>query len=191
MSAEFPWEPFGLDDAVKLMFGFPAPWWIAGGWAIDLHAERQTREHSDVDLVVLRSNQLLIRDLVPGWDVQAAEGGKLEPWTEPLEPPRGSLWARSDPEGPWQIQFLLAEHDGDVWVFRHDTALRLPIAEIVLRNRDGIPYLRPEIVLLNKARNVRERDEIDFANTLPLLGDDARAWLRDRLPRGHPWSRRL
>lgn len=190
MSA-FSWEPLDLDVAVDLMIGFPAPWWIAGGWAIDLFAERVTREHSDVDFVVLRANQLLIRDALPGWDVQVAHDGRLEPWTEPLAPPRGGLWARSAADGPWQVQFLLAEHDGDVWVFRHDATLRMPLSDIVLRNRDGIPYLRPELVLLNKARRPRERDELDFETTLPLLNGNARAWLHDRLPREHPWRRRL
>src|SRR6266542_3953897 len=93
--------------------------------------------------------------------------------------------------GPGEVPVLLAEHDGDVWVFRRDATLRMPLSDIVLRNRDGIPYLRPELVLLNKAHRPRERDELDFETTLPLLNGNARAWLHDRLPREHPWRARL
>jgi hypothetical protein len=31
------WEPLTVDDVVEVMAGVAAPWWIAGGWAIDLH----------------------------------------------------------------------------------------------------------------------------------------------------------
>ena len=35
----------------------PMPWFVAGGWAIDLYVGRVTRDHSDVDLVIARSDQ--------------------------------------------------------------------------------------------------------------------------------------
>ena len=63
----------------------------------------------------------------------------------------------------------------------------MPLADAVLRTRLGVPYLRPEVLLLNKSHNVRDRDELDFAAVLPLLDDEARAWLQDSLPLGHAW----
>lgn len=191
MSEAFNWEPLSLDDAVALMYGFPAPWWIGGGWAIDIFADRITREHEDVDVVVRASNQLLLRRQLPSWDLQVAHRGRLTPWVDPITPLEGSLWARSDPAGPWQVQFLLAAHDGDEWVFRHDESIRLPLADAILRSPDGIPYLRPELVLLNKSRRPRERDELDFATVLPLVDDLARERLRAWLPRQHVWRARL
>ena len=35
----------------------PAPWFIAGGWAIDLFLGRKTREHADVDFALSRLDQ--------------------------------------------------------------------------------------------------------------------------------------
>jgi len=191
MSEQYPWQPLTLDEAVKVMIGYAGPWWVAGGWAIDLHVERLTREHADVDLVVLRDNQSLLRRFLSDWDVRVAHRGRLEAWDGFVVPPRHGLWARRDPEGAWELEFLLAETEGDTWVSRHDDSIRLPLGDVVLRNVEGIPYLRPELVLLHKSRNPRERDEWDLEAVLPLLSGDARAWLRDRLPREHAWRDRL
>ena len=187
MSDAFPWEPLSLEEAINVMVGYPGPWWVAGGWAIDLHVERLTREHADVDLVVLRANQPLLRKLLADWDVRVAHRGTLEEWNGFVVPPRHGLWARREPGGPWELEFLLAETEGDTWVSRHDASIRMPLGEVVLRNPEGIPYLRPELVLLHKSRNVRERDDWDFENVLPLLSADSRAWLRERLPDDHRW----
>jgi hypothetical protein len=152
-----PWEPFRVEDAVRLLVGFPAPWWVAGGWAIDLHVERQTREHDNVDVVVLRESRPRAREL----------------------------------DRPAELVFHLADHDGETVYAGPDETLRIPLAELVLRTADGVPYLRPEHVILHKSRTLRDRDEWDFENALPLLSGDARAWLRDRLPEEHPWRQRL
>ena len=47
-------------------------------------------------------------------------------------------------------------------------------------------YLRPEIVLLFKARHAREKDQQDFDATLPVLGAVQRGWLREWLVVVHP-----
>ena len=190
---EWWWEPVGLEEAAALMDGFPVPWWVAAGWAIELHVGRQIREHSDVDILVLRDDQEAIRAQLPGWDVQIARGGRLEPWPEGtrVELPRSGLWARSDPDGPWQLQFLLAEREGDTWWFRRDPRIRLPLGEIGLRSPGGIPYLRPEVTLLFKSKDPRERDETDLAAVLPLLEGAARNRLAEWLPPDHPWRNRI
>jgi Aminoglycoside-2''-adenylyltransferase len=191
VTANWWWEPLGLDESVALMHGYPWPWWIGGGWAIDLHVGSETREHSDVDIVVRRADQPSLRDHFAGWDVQVAHSGALEPWTAPIDFPRNGLWARRDPSGPWELQFLLATTEGDEWVYRYDSSIRFPLRDIVLAGRDGIPYLRPELVLLNKSRKTRERDDADFASVLPLLDDEARKRLLVWLPQDHAWRDRL
>jgi len=37
-------------------FGFP--WFIAGGWAIDLFLNRETRLHEDIEIGIYRKNQM-------------------------------------------------------------------------------------------------------------------------------------
>jgi hypothetical protein len=190
---EWPWDPLGLDDAVALMEGFPGPWWVAAGWAIELYAGRAVREHRDVDILVLRDDQAAIRSQLPEWDVRIAHAGRLEPWPRGarIELPRSGLWARNDPSGPWQLQFLLAERDGGDWWFRRDPAIRLPLDEIGLRSAGGIPYLRPELSLLFKSRDPRPQDAADFDAVLPLLDVTARSRLGAWLPVDHPWRTRI
>jgi hypothetical protein len=191
VSEKLDWDPLGLDEAAELMRDFPAPWWIVGGWAIDLFVGRETRDHSDVDVVVRRADQELLRERFTSWDVQVAHNGKLEPWAGYLEPPRSGLWARADASGPWQLQFILAQHDGDDWLYRHDESIRLPLDEVVLRDSADIPFARPEIVLLSKARLVRDQDDRDFETALPLLDDTSRSRLLAWLPADHVWRARL
>lgn len=82
----------------------------------------------------------------------------------------------------------------NVALFRRDHDVRLPIADIDLRSANGIPYLAPEVVLLYKAKQQREHDELDLAAALPLLSPRQRGWLRagiERVHPGHPWLDRL
>jgi hypothetical protein len=84
--------------------------------------------------------------------------------------------------------------EGDTWICRRDSRIRLPRARLVERTGDGIPYAAPEIALLFKAKAVRAKDEEDFASVLPLLESSRRRWLADALRLvhpGHPWLEAL
>ncbi|MDP6778940.1 MAG: hypothetical protein QGI83_19460, partial [Candidatus Latescibacteria bacterium] len=52
------WDPMSVEDVADLMSDIDLPWWIAGGWAIDLFLERQTRDHGDTDILIRREDQL-------------------------------------------------------------------------------------------------------------------------------------
>jgi hypothetical protein len=87
---------------------------------------------------------------------------------------------------------MLLDTDGDGWVFKRDPAIRGPVAALGLRTPDGVPYLRPEIQLLYKAKpETLAKDQADFDLTLPELPGEARAWLlaglEKRFPGGHEW----
>jgi hypothetical protein len=62
----FAWEPASLVDVVALFRDFMAPWWVSGGYAIELAVGRSYREHGDVDISVLRRDHLEIRSLLAG-----------------------------------------------------------------------------------------------------------------------------
>ena len=70
----------------------------------------------------------------------------------------------------------------------------MPYAELIRLTDDGIPYLRPDVALLFKAKAAREKDEDDFAAVLPRLSvaerATLRAWLASVHP-GHAWLARL
>jgi hypothetical protein len=85
--------------------------------------------------------------------------------------------------------------DGDTRICRRDERIRLRYDEVVVRTDDGIPYLRPEITLLFKAKHAHEpKNESDFAAVLPLLDQPRRRWLVDAIALahpGHPWIARI
>jgi hypothetical protein len=80
---------------------------------------------------------------------------------------------------------MLQPGNAQTWMFRRDPTLRAPRSRMI-GTRDGIPFLKPEGVLLYKAKARRPKDEADFSVCLPLLDDAARGWLGEALAHAHP-----
>jgi hypothetical protein len=49
---------------------FSAPWWIAGGWAIDLYLGCVSRTHHDIDVLILRRDQVLLHAALGGFELK-------------------------------------------------------------------------------------------------------------------------
>lgn len=192
-----PWESAQPREAAALFSVMPCPWWIAGGYAIELAAGRPVREHGDIDVLVLRPDHLHIQQALPGWQWWAADPpGTLRPWRpgERLPAAIHDIWCRPGPDQPWRIQVMIDESGGGDWISRRDPGIRRPIQGIGRTSTDGISYLTPEIQLFYKARNHRPKDETDFTAVLPVLTEDQRRWLNDAIARTvgeHPWRDRL
>jgi hypothetical protein len=80
------------------------------------------------------------------------------------------------------------------WVCRRDERIKLPYNELIEHTGDGIPYMRPEVVLLFKAKRTRPKDEQDLSDALPLLDAARRGLLADWIALvhpGHAWLARL
>jgi hypothetical protein len=96
---------------------------------------------------------------------------------------------------PLALRRLREPSDGDTWICRRDPKIRLPYGQVIERAADGIPYGRPEIILLYKAKHaLRERDQRDFEAVLPDLEPERRRWLAEALDLvhpGHAWLRHL
>jgi hypothetical protein len=80
------WEEFDPSRLLEVMGDFDAPWWVAGGWALDLWMERHTRPHQDVDVAILRGDQQKLYTSLSQWELYyAAPDHRLLP----LGPIRG------------------------------------------------------------------------------------------------------
>ncbi|MFE0644116.1 nucleotidyltransferase domain-containing protein [Streptomyces sp. NPDC058877] len=182
-----------------LFAGADFPWWIAGGYAIELAVGRELRAHGDLDVLALRRDQALVRAALADWDLYVADPpgrGELRPWHpgEVLRPPLHDVWCRRTPEAPWSVQLMLDEAEGGWWVSRRTPEVRLPIDRLGRTGGTGIPYLAPEVQLFYKAKASRDKDACDFEAVLPLLDAAARAWLVGAIgvvEPHHPWLRRL
>ena len=192
--AEDPFAP--VMKVAALFAGYPRPWFIAGGWAIDLFLGRVTRDHADTDVAVLRRDQRDLRSHLALWEFDKVVDGRREGWREgeSLNLPIHELRARPPSGTPREIEILLNESKDDEWVFRRDVRITQPLSKASFITRSGIPCLDPAIVLLFKAKTPVAKDLADFDQVGPHLGVERRLWLRHALEighPGHPWIARL
>jgi hypothetical protein len=182
-------------SAVHAYFAdYPGRYWIAGGWALDLFADRVRRPHTDVDVLVLARDLDLVAATftTPRPTLENPNTGERRAW-QPGETltPGPDVLAFPDDLFPSPVRVVLAASDGDDWVYhRGRGTLRRPLDEITLTTADGIPYLAPEIVLLFKSRSDRAKDNADFNDVAAALHPARRAWLHQHIaPRyaDHPW----
>ena len=199
-----PWQSWQPEEVTRLFSSLTVPWWIAGGWALDLFLGVQTRVHEDIDILFLRRDQRAIRTLLHGWDVQEAHPELLpgpwpfQEWKQDAFLPAAvhDIWCRPHARDPWAwaLQLMVTDASDDQWIFRRTAQIHGPLATLGRVTRDGIPYLAPEIQLLYKAKGLRPKDEADFARTLPALDGQSRQWLAQSLALvhpGHAWLTKL
>ena len=177
------WESLHPRDATDILRSLDAPWWIAGGWSLDLFLGTQLRPHKDLDVAVLRRDQRRVFDSLPGWELAVSHGGTLEPWDGSLLPAdRHGLWARPRGAERWQLELVLDEADGETWRYRRDPRVTRPLASLGAAGS----ALPPEIALLYKARDPGH--ERDWDAVVPQLDEPARAWLVGAVATAHPES---
>jgi hypothetical protein len=193
-----PWEPMVPAEVTDLLNRAACPWWIAGGWAIDLHLGRQTRAHEDIDVLILRDDQMAMQEALRGWDLQAADPpGILRRWRpgEVLPAAVHDIWCRRTPNSPWSLQIMIDDASDGIWKYRRDTRVERPVEELDGNACNGDPrVLTPEVQLLQKSKTPRPKDEADFLAVNEGLGPHQRAWLLQSLALtspNHHWLTQL
>ena len=174
------------------MAGFTGDWWVAGGRALEAWTG-VTREHDDLDLGILRADlPLLRRHVAERYHVWAAFTGALRPvWpsdADDLPEGCGQVWLRPDARSPWEYDVLLNPGEPGQWVNRRWPGMSLPLAEATWA-RDGVRYLQPEIVLLFKARHLRDKDRRRLRRRPAAAGGAATGVAAPGAPAGAPGAR--
>jgi hypothetical protein len=201
------WDAWHPEEAAGRLAGIEAPWYVAAGWALELFLGEQRREHEDLEIAVPCER---FGEVVAALD--ALEFHAVSP--DPAKPQRadgrgctlatpialaGALlesshetWALDRAAGAWRLDVFREPSDGDTWISRRHERIRMPYERLIERTSEGIPYARPEVVLLFKAKHAdRPKDEADFAAVAPLLEPERRRWLADALELTHPGHRWL
>jgi hypothetical protein len=190
------WQPLSLDDLKSLFAKSEKPYWVSGGWAIDLFLGRQTRPHDDLDISIARSDLGYFQQLLIGWDLQIEDppsSKKLRPLMdhEVLESPYYNIWSRKDSGGPWNLQIMICDFGSGEWIYRRNRAIRGPIAEFGWRSKDGLDILSPVIQLLYKSRSPRDKDLQDLDICLQVFDQQQRDRLVELITldsgETHPW----
>ncbi|MEH7610154.1 nucleotidyltransferase domain-containing protein [Gottfriedia acidiceleris] len=171
---------------LKRMKDFNKGWYIAGGWAIDLFLGKQTRNHYDIEIAIARKDQLYLKEYLHNWTFNKVIKGVLSTWeNEYLELPIHEIHGKND-ETKDELEVLLNEIELNDWKFRRDESITCKLDSFYRVTNEGIPYLNPEIVLLYKVRNTREKDHQDFKNVKDYLNLSQKTWLRESILIHHP-----
>lgn len=186
------WDAWRPEQVNRLLAGVEAPWYVAAGWAIDLFLGGRRREHEDLEIAVPQARFAELQSALPGLEIFVIDDGRAWPIAEkPVTLETHQTWIREPATGLWRFDVFREPSDGDTWICRRDASLRMPYERLIERTRDGIPYGRPEVVLLYKAKHTRPKDDEDFAAVLPRLEPERRRWLREALELVHPAHRWL
>ena len=168
----------------QILNGYQHLWMVAGGWAIDLFLNRETRTHHDIEIAIPRKDQLKIKAYLADWNLQCVQSHQFYDWEHGhfLELPIHEIHGQFKEE---KIEVLLNEIEGDTWKFRRVLEIEYPLSKTVLISATGIPILAPEIVLLYKAKNPRTKDHSDFLQIIGLLDSEKQQWLKAAIKRTH------
>jgi hypothetical protein len=186
------WRPEEI--AIRLAY-VDVPWYVAGGWAIDLFLGVERRLHEDLEIGIPADRFNSVAAALPELDWFTVGDGLAWSFPDPDGRDRfcehHQTWGRDRDSHRWRVDVMREPHDGELWIARRDARIRLPYAELTQRTEAGIPFCVPEVELLFKARATRPKDEGDFAAVLPHMTARSRAWLRDSLQLVHPGHRWL
>jgi len=176
-------EPCLRVKAIMNKYGYP--WFIAGGWAIDLFLNRETREHEDIEIGIYRKNQMQLYRYFGKQKKYYIDNtshiGKKERrvWNkEYLRLPIHEVYVEY--EG-LEIEVLLNEKYEDNWIYRLNEKIKLNEEKAILYNEKEIPFLCPEIVLLHKSKHMRDKDIADISNASKKMDESQKKWLMDNI----------
>jgi hypothetical protein len=185
------WDAWRPEQVARLLEGVRAPWYVAAGWAIDLFLGEERRAHEDLEIAVPKTRFAEFADALRGFELFVIDGpGRALPLAAAHHrlDATHQTWVREPAAGCWRLDVFREPSHGDTWICRRHASIMLPYRRVIEWTDDGIPYGRPEVILLFKAKWAHEeKNESDFAATLPRLDRERRRWLRDALELVHPF----
>ena len=174
------WDAWSPEEVSRRLARVEAPWYVAAGWALDLFLGGQRRDHDDIEIAVPGARLDEFTSVFDGFELHTISAHQT--------------WVREPETGLWRLDIFGEPSDGDMWVFRRDERIRLLYDHVIEHTANGLPYGRPEIILLFKAKHARPKDEDDLAAALPRLDSARRVWLTTAVELAHPghaWLGRL
>ncbi len=190
----YAWDAWRPEDAYRRLANVAAPWCVAAGWAVDLFLGGGHREHEDLEIAAPGARFTEVVAALPELEFFAIvdrQARSIDEGEAVLRPPSHQTWGLDRAAGVWRIDIFREPSDGDTWLSRRDESIQLPYDQLVERTAAGIPYVRPEIALLFKAKHARPKDDADLAAALAVLESRRREYLAELIERVHPGHRWL
>ncbi len=186
------WDAWAPELLFERLRNQSLPWYVVGGWALDLWHGYQTRDHEDLEFCVLSEDVDLFRAQLCELDFFEVRDGTFT-YLAPGMRPRSDttqLWGADTANGRWRVDMMIEHGTVEDWIYKRDPSFRLPRSTAIRETPNGIPYLAPALALLFKAKHVRAKDAQDFQAALRKLGDQEKShlsgWLEAMYPR-HEW----
>ena len=119
-----PWNAWTPDQAAARLQGIsstdgrPIRWATAGGWALDLFLGRVTRDHEDLEIVVLNDDVQAVLDAFAGpqWRWNVPHDGWVHPLDSPAYIETHQTWLWSQTANAFVLDVFRNKHDGDTWI---------------------------------------------------------------------------
>ncbi|HXH77525.1 nucleotidyltransferase domain-containing protein [Nocardioides sp.] len=182
------WDPLDPTTIAAFMDRFDRPWWVIGGWSIEAFTG-VPRQHEDMDISILSSDveefRLFLDDRYTPWNVD-------DGWFRPFDArftdvrPDSQVWVRRDAQSPWILDVPFTPDTDGRWTNKRHLAHTEDVDDVTWVAPDGLRYARPEVTLMFKAAQSREKDRQDAEVALPMLDAGARRWLSDAIARFAP-----
>lgn len=210
-----------INNLLQFLDPFEAEWFVSGGWAIDIHLNRITRQRCDLDISVAFSDRQKCIEffLKKGWRIEGKLAGgfktlrKLVDYQDDIQYfwsfPEGAKFVGEyvDNNGNRRIAYNRDyQHELDYievffdliednhFVFREAPQVNRHEKEAILE-KEGVRYLAPEVILLLKSSRLSEKNNMDFDAVIGSLGSEAIVWLMEALTLvhgvTHPWLEQL
>lgn len=186
------WDPLDPSTIGAFMAGFDRPWWIVGGWSIEAFTG-VSRPHEDMDISILSSDAEAFRVFLgEHWTPWNVDNSWFRPFDERFTDvrPDSQVWVRRDAQSPWVLDVPLTPDTDGRWTSKRNRAHTEELEDVTWIAPDGLRYAKPEVTLMFKAAQSREKDRLDAEVALPMLDARARRWLVDAIgdmDPEHPW----
>ncbi len=190
------WEPLDPTTIAAFMDGFDRPWWVIGGWSIEAFTG-VSRHHEDMDISILSTDaeafRLFLGDRWTPWNVD-------DSWFRPFDSrfvdvrEDSQVWVRRNALSPWVLDVPFTPATDGRWTNKRLREHTEELDDVTWVGPDGLRYAKPEVSLMFKAAQARDKDRRDAEVALPMLDPEARRWLRDTVARmnpEHPWVAEL
>ena len=183
---QVPWAAWTPEDLASKLRQVNRPWYVVGGWALDLWHGTQIRPHEDLEFCILRPDFSTFQTALKDWPLSAATNGQIIALEDAPVSSITQFWGMDTKQTRWVFDMMIEPGTAEHWQYKRDPAFNAPRSAMIRYSNDHIPYLNPAAILLFKAKHQRPKDEADFQYSAPLLTAQDRAWLRNALQQLHP-----
>lgn len=155
------WRPLELSAIADTLGGFDH-WCLGGGRSLDLLVGRDTRDHGDVDIGVLRSELGECLDLIDRERVFLCS--PLRVWNGLVVPREvHGMWVTDESRKHWVLEIMIYDEDGDEVLYRRHPRVRWRKDLHTIQVGD-LRVLNPLVTILFKChgRELADKDALDI-----------------------------